>query len=461
VNPDVVPRQLVLSVLRTNLPYFAIACVILVGGACSLALARLRSRDRLLLWVGIFSTLYGTRLFLQNELVRDAFNAPGMGYLPWSLCITYAINIPFAMFALELLGAGWNKTIAIWLWACIVFAIIAIPTSLLLHNLDSVDLANNTIVVCGAVLILLHVLAERRTGNSLAASLLWPLLIFAIFVVLENNGVRVGGLSIEPIGFLILLVGLASVALRRAIATERKLVDVEQELSTARRIQESILPQSPPDVRGVQLAMRYQPMASVAGDFYDFLMSSKDLLTILVADVSGHGVPAALVACMLKVCFAAQKSNAADPAAILSGLSIMLRDSLGGQYITAACAAIDRKAGTITYAGAGHPPSVLVRRQNGQLTLLGENGFFIGPFPNPTYANVSVPFQSGDRLFLYTDGITEASDVTGQEFGRERLGQFLLRSNENEPASTLDRLFQEIATNNQQDDWTAVLVHLD
>lgn len=105
--------------------------------------------------------------------------------------------------------------------------------------------------------------------------------------------------------------------------------------------------------------MRYQPMTSVAGDFYDFLASSDDVLTILVADVSGHGVPAALVACMLKVCFAAQRNNAADPAAILSGLSLMLRDSLGGQYVTAACAAIDRKARRITYSGAGHPPTLL------------------------------------------------------------------------------------------------------
>lgn len=461
MNPDVVPRQLVVSVLRANLPFFAIACVILVGGVCSLVLARLRSRDRLLLWVGIFSTLYATRLFVQNELVRDVFNAPGTEYVPWSLCITYAINISFAMFALELLGRGWNGTIAIWLWFCIAFAVIAIPTSLLVHNPSWVDPVNSILVVCGAALILLHVLAERRRGNPFVASLLWPLLIFGIFVVLENKGVRVAGLSIEPIGFLVLLTGLASIAIRRAIATERRLINVEQELSTARRIQESILPQSPPNLKGVQLAMRYQPMASVAGDFYDFLISSEDVLTILVADVSGHGVPAALVACMLKVCFAAQKDNAANPAAILSGLSVMLRDSLGGHYVTAACVAINRKAGTITYAGAGHPPSLLVRRENGELTLLAENGLFIGPFPNPTYANMSVPFRGGDRLFLYTDGITEASDSTGEEFGRERLGQFLIRSNENEPASTLDHLFQQITTSNQQDDLTAVLVHLE
>jgi phosphoserine phosphatase RsbU/P len=460
VSPDLIPRQVVYSALRTNLPFFAGACIIILAGVCSLALARLRSRDRLLLWVGVFSVLYGTRLLIQNELVRDAFNAPGREYVPWALCITYSINIPFWLFARELLGPGWKRSIVLWVWFSVAFAIVAIPTAFLGGNAYWVDPLNGLLVVGGTVLILAHILVERRTGNPLAASLLWPLLIFGVFVVLENKGVRVGGHSIEQIGFLILLAGLASIAVRRALATERKLIDVQQELSTARRIQSSIIPRSPPALKGIHVATRYQPMTAVAGDFYDFLTPSDHLLTILVADVSGHGVPAALVACMLKVCFAAQKDNAADPAAILSGLSVMLRDSLGGQYVTAACAAIDRKANTVTYAGAGHPPTLLARGETGELVLLAENGLFIGPFPHAAYANMSVPFHIGDRLLLYTDGITEANDSTGQEFGRERLGDFLLRSNGSEPAAILDRLFEQIKTSSQQDDLTAVLVHL-
>jgi sigma-B regulation protein RsbU (phosphoserine phosphatase) len=461
VIADLIPRQVVNSALRTNLPYFAIACTILLGGACSLALVRLRSRDRLLLWAGVFSTLYGARLLLQNELVRDAFNSPGKEYIPWGLCITYLINIPFALFARELLGRGWKGSITIWLWLSIGFAILAIPTVFFPYNVYPVDITNSLLVVSGTVVMLLHVLVERRrAGNALAASLLWPLLIFGGFVLLENKGIRPAGRSVEPIGFLILLAGLASIAVRRALATERKLIDVEQELSTARRIQNSIIPQPPPSFYGIRVATRYQPMTSVAGDFYDFLISADRILTILVADVSGHGVPAALVACMLKVCFAAQKNNAGDPAAILSGLSGMLRDSLGGQYITAACVAIDRKARTVTYAGAGHPPTLLSRGETGDLVLLAENGLFIGPFPKATYANISVAFDIGDRLLLYTDGITEANDKNGEEFGRERLGQFLLRSDESEPAAILDRLFDQITTGSQQDDLTAVLVHL-
>jgi sigma-B regulation protein RsbU (phosphoserine phosphatase) len=461
VSPDLIPHQVVNSVLRANLPFFAVACVILLGGICSLVLARLRSRDRLLLWVGVFSVLYAFRSLLQNERVRSAFNSPGGEYIPWALSITYLINIPFALFARELLGQGWKRSITIWLWSDVAFAIIAVPFPFVARNVYWIGTINGMLVVGGTLLILLHVLVERRTGKSLAASLLWPLLIFGLFVVLENEGFRPRGQSIEQVGFLVLLASFASIAVRSALATERTLIDVQQELSTAKRIQSSIIPQSSPSLRGVRLSARYQPMTAVAGDFYDFLTPSDDLLTILVADVSGHGVPAALVACMLKVCFAAQKHNAADPAAILYGLSVMLRGSLGGQYLTAACAAIDIKTRIVTYAGAGHPPTLLARVGTSELVLLDENGLFIGPFPNATYANMTTAFNTGDRLLLYTDGITEASGSDGAEFGRERLGEFLLRSAPSDPAVVLDHLFEQITKSSQQDDLTAVLVILE
>ncbi len=460
MNPDVIPRQVVDSALRLNLPYFAIACAIAIGGACSLVLASLRSRDRLLLWVGMFSILYAARLFIQNELVRDAFNAPGTEYIPFALAITYVINVPFAFFALELLGRGWKATVAIWAWLCSAFAVIAIPLSLLVHGMHWIPVTNGVLVVGGTLLLLLHLFSKRRAGNTFAASLVWPLVFFGGCVLVENYGFRIRGLSVEPIGFLVLLLGLGSVAVQRALSTERKLINVEQELVTARRIQFAILPESAPRFEGVRLSMRYEPMTSVAGDFYDFQVS-EHFLTILVADVSGHGVPAALVSCMLKVCFAAQKTDVASPAAILAGLGLMLRGSLGGQYVTAACATIDRKSRTITYAGAGHPPSVLVRAQEGDALLLDQNGLFLGPFPNTTYENMSVPFRSGDRLFLYTDGITEAQGSDGEEFGRERLREFLIRSNGVQPSATLDRLFEQITTGSPQDDLTAVLIHFD
>lgn len=461
MTPELIPADVVDAALRTNLPYLAIASIVFVAGLASFLLAWLRSRDRLLLWVGALSVLYATRLFLTNDLFQRAVGIHGQDPFAARVCLTYLITIPYALFARELLGQGWKGSIAIWSLCTIVFAAVAIPVALLTHKLTWTDAVNGIVVIAGTLLVLLHVIVSRRDPNSFAASLTWPLIIFGVVVLLTNRGYsRPAGIEIEPIGFVVLLAGLAFTAARRASANERRLMEVEQELATARRIQHSIIPQTLPNVHSLRIATRYEPMTSVAGDFYDFLTTGDHCLTVLVADVSGHGVPAALVASMLKVCFAAQRENASDPAEVLAGLNAMLRGSLGGQYVTAACAAIDSARRVITYAGAGHPPSLLLQRSTGEIVQLAENGLFIGPFPTATYSNVSVPFQPGDKLLLYTDGIIEATVDDGNEFGAERLQLFLRESNNLDPAQTIERLFQRISNGNQQDDLTAVLAQL-
>ncbi|HEX4166790.1 MAG TPA: PP2C family protein-serine/threonine phosphatase [Bryobacteraceae bacterium] len=453
---DSIPAQAVQTALRSELPFFGIASVLMLAGISSLLLALLRSRDRLLFWLGLFSVLYASRLFLDNGLVHLAIGAPDRPFRFWSFCLTCVIPIPYARFAWELLGPGWKKSIAVWFWIEVAFAVVALPVILVTAQTSWMDSVNTILIIGGTLLILLHVVLQRDTSTSAARGLAWPLIICGGLVLFRNFR-PLAPINAEPLGFLTLLAGLSFTASRHAITRERKLVEVEQELTTARRIQNSIIPEASPEFASVRIATRYQPMSSVAGDFFDFLKTGENSLTILVADVSGHGVPAALVASMLKVCFAAQRKQSHDPAAILTGLNSMLRGSLGGQYVTAACAAIDLNNRTVNYAGAGHPPALLLRSHRGDVLQLAENGLFIGPFPSATYSNISAPFESGDKLLLYTDGILEATGADGQEFGLERLAQFLLDNQHLGPAELIQQLFQKIAAPAQQDDLTAVL----
>lgn len=443
-----------------NLPFIAIASVVLAVGFASLVLSRLRSRDRLLLWLGIFASLYAVRLFLQNDLVRRASGLEIPVFTLSTLVLTYIIPIPYAGFSRELLGRGWKNSISIWLWVQIAFAPLAIAAATAAHQLRWTTLANNVLIVGGTLLMLLHIFSRRSPEFSRAA-LKWPLLLMSVLVLLNNLRLWPSKIDLEPVGFFILLAGLAFTASLRAVARERKLTEVEQELATARNIQNSILPRSSPHFAALRIASRYQPMTAVAGDFYDFLKTGENSLTILVADVSGHGVPAALVASMLKICFAAQRPQARDPASVLAGFNTMLRDVLAGQYVTAACAAIDLATRTVTYSGAGHPPALLLRNDSGDLVHLAENGLFIGPFPQATYTNISVPFGSGDKLLLYTDGILEASASDGQPFGYEGLTRFLLTTKNLDPADLIEKLFAKISTTTQEDDLTAVLAQVD
>ncbi len=394
---------------------------------------------------------------MQNGLVHAAIGADDKLFRLSTLCLTYVIAIPYAAFARELLGAGWKRSLSVWLWIEVAFAPITMPIAIFAHSSHWTDVVNGILIIGGTILILLHVILLRRTPESFEKGLTWPLIVFAILVLLTNRGFRLAGFDVEPIGFLILLAGLGATASRRAVARERKLTEVEQELATARRIQTSIIPHSSPHVSRLRVATRYQPMTSVAGDFYDFLKTDGNSLTILVADVSGHGVPAALVASMLKVCFAAQQEQANNPAGILAGLNTMLRGTLGGQYVTAACAAIDLTANSVTYAGAGHPPALLLQKNRSEVIPLAENGLFIGPFAHAMYSNMSVPFERGDKLLLYTDGIIEATGADGHEFGQQSLVNLLLKTKDLEPAEFIEQLFQNIATPAQQDDLTAVV----
>jgi serine phosphatase RsbU (regulator of sigma subunit) len=139
----------------------------------------------------------------------------------------------------------------------------------------------------------------------------------------------------------------------------------------------------------------------------------------------------------------------------------MLRGSLGGQYVTAACAAIDLSAHMLTYAGAGHPPALLLRANKGDVVQLAENGLFIGPFPHATYSSMTVSIEAGDKLLLYTDGIVEATGPDGEEFGIKNLERLLLDMRTVGASQFVEELFLRIANSVQQDDLTAVLTQMD
>src|SRR6202012_6137372 len=196
-----------------------------------------------------------------------------------------------------------------------------------------------------------------------------------------------------------------------------QLQTIQKELETARQIQMSILPTEIPKLDGLDIAARYIPLTSVAGDFYDFILVDEKHIGILVADVSGHGMPAALIASMLKIALAAQAAHVADPAKVLLGLNQTLCGKFQHHYVTAAYLFVDMQKRTLTYAGAGHPPLLLREGSSKRVRDVAENCLFLGRFPFATYSSVELPLNAGDRALLYTDGIPETANPPGREFG--------------------------------------------
>jgi len=201
----------------------------------------------------------------------------------------------------------------------------------------------------------------------------------------------------------------------------QQLLAINNELELARQTQLSILPKDTPRLPGLEIAARYMPMSAVAGDFYDFVMVDEKHVGILIADVSGHGLSAALVASMLKSALPAQLPHASDPARVLSGLNQALFGKFEAHYVTAAYVFVDMANNTVSYAGAAHPPLLWWHANTQHASECLENGLMLGPFRDSTYSAMTFALEKGDEIILVTDGILEARDSSGDQFGMDRL----------------------------------------
>jgi sigma-B regulation protein RsbU (phosphoserine phosphatase) len=225
----------------------------------------------------------------------------------------------------------------------------------------------------------------------------------------------------------------------------RQLVEINTELEMARQIQLSILPSSTPKITGMDIVARYIPMTSVAGDFYDFIVVDERHLGILIADVSGHGLPAALIASMLQVALTAQARHVSEPGKVLAGLNQALCGKFQHNFVTAAYVYVDLEKNIMKYGGAGHPPLLLWRKSTGSASQLLENGLVMGQFEEATYDSLQVPIEAGDRFVLYTDGILETSNPAQEEFGTGRFMQFMETNNRLPAGPFADALLLELA----------------
>jgi sigma-B regulation protein RsbU (phosphoserine phosphatase) len=245
----------------------------------------------------------------------------------------------------------------------------------------------------------------------------------------------------------------------------RQLLAINNELEMARQIQLAILPRETPKIRGLDIAARYLPMSSVAGDFYDFIIVDEQHVGILIADVSGHGLPAALIASMLQVALTAQSGHASEPGRVLAGLNRALCGKFTNHFVTAAYVFVDMEKNSISYAGAGHPPLLLWSASTRSTSEVLQNGLFLGHFPEETYSAVQLPVGAGDKAVLYTDGFLEASNPLDEMFGADRFKQ-LLDANHHPGAERLaDSVLNELSRwsghpqgEGQQDDMTLLSI---
>ena len=193
-----------------------------------------------------------------------------------------------------------------------------------------------------------------------------------------------------------------------------------REREEARMIQQALLPAAMPQTAGVQIAASWQPADGVGGDCFD-LITTGALVGVVIADVAGKGLPAALLMSNLQAAVRAFAQSGAEPAAICGNVNRLLcRHMVSGRFVTFCFTWVDVARKALTYANAGHNPPLLVRA-DGSVERLAEGGMVMGVFADVAFKQAEVRIAPGDRLVFYTDGITEAPDPSGEEFGEDRL----------------------------------------
>jgi sigma-B regulation protein RsbU (phosphoserine phosphatase) len=462
-----------LAQFRVQLAYIVLGTVFLFFGfaSCAIAAIRRRTEVRVLIWLGLWSGMYGAGLLFRTAAVGAAFPGWLQACIPLTFKAISYLLVVVALLTWSELTRGKMQSLSRAM-AAVGLAIGAGGIGLFAAS-GSVRVflpLNNLLAVCVLISLTAVVVVPKLSARFVVFPnriLTVSTVVFSIdalyrnasrWLLLPSFGLP---LVVDDLTFVAFLLSFAYVAGEKVFANERRLLSIESELEIARQIQASSLPTGTPEVQGLQIAAQYLSMTAVGGDFYQFLQADRHRIGILVADVSGHGVPAALIASMMKVAMQSVTSYADQPSKVLSGLNRILSGQLRGQFVTAAYLWLDMEARKALYSAAGHPP--LLRWRQGKLESIESNGLLLGVAPDPGYPVCELTLDPGDRLLLYTDGVVEPENAAGVSFGDRALEQ-ALRDNQASPtAELLDRLLSQLhhwqpASSAQLDDITLIVI---
>ena len=322
-----------------------------------------------------------------------------------------------------------------------------------------------------------------RRGEFVAV---WQAILFAIFVELLHMGLTL--LMARPyeqalavvkevilpmtganaLGMAIFAFIIRNLITERRTAEEkekyrRELERTEYEMETARGIQQSFLPESPPRIEGFELAALNLPARQVGGDFYDFIPVSEGKWGIIIADVSGKGVPAALFMALSRTLVRANVAASATAAQAMQRANHLIsQEAKMGMFVTLFYAVLDPEKRRLQYVNAGHNPPFVIRKSLGGVILLRASGIAMGVMDDVSLEEREIELASSDVVVFYTDGITEAINAVGEQFGEKKLIE-TINKNADLPMKDLiarvkDDVFAFAQGQPQHDDFTLVLL---
>ncbi len=304
-----------------------------------------------------------------------------------------------------------------------------------------------------------YVMAKENTKSELAASLMSEGKVIGVFN-LESE--KPNAYDEEDLLLLTTFASQAAVAVENALlheeVTQKKLLD--KDLALARQIQRSFLPKLRPRIPGFDISGINLPSQQVGGDYYDFIHIADRQLGLVVGDVSGKGISASLIMASFRASLIAEVRNNYAIGKILKKVNNLLYESTEeDKFVSAIYGVLDTQGRVFTYANAGHNPPILLGR-GGKISYLDTGGIVLGWLYNSVYQEDRIKLTPGNILVMYTDGVTEATNQQGEEFGVDRLLE-IIKENIGLAARALRlKIVEEVRsfTPSQGDDLTLVVV---
>ena len=227
--------------------------------------------------------------------------------------------------------------------------------------------------------------------------------------------------------------------------------EMQRELTVASNIQSSMIPKDFPEYPNVKIGAAWYSMTEVSGDYYDIIpIEAKKKIGFLVADVSGHGVPAALITTMAKVSFSSHSQTEENTADVCKKANIEIYESIGdiGFYLTAFFGIFDASTNQLQFTNAGHQMGIWQHGKDGSLDEITSEGFFIGSFEEAEYGYSTITLEKGDKVMFFTDGIVEARNPEGEFYEDDptRLPDFFKRNKDLGAEEFVKKLIEEVET---------------
>lgn len=238
---------------------------------------------------------------------------------------------------------------------------------------------------------------------------------------------------------------------------------MRNEFELSKNIQKNIIPSFCPHIKGLKTASLFKPLEEVSGDFFDYIeLDSPNRIGIFIADVTGHGVPSALITSMLKILIATSGSRKYNPPAMMEYINSHLYDKTGGYLVTAFYAIIDTYSMTLKYSRAAHSFPLLIR--DGKISPLKADGFILGADEKPRFREKTVKLKDNDKILFFTDGLTETMN-TGSVYFDNVINSAITRHCKCGINDFVNNIYNELiefkGSGRFEDDITIIAIHVE